>query len=177
MSPLIPGHNHDFISLGTTQQETIFVCPFDAFHEPHAAIGRHPSCSWFPIVNLVLSDWAALVHGCIPQQVGTAAKRFRFDLQRGWYICNTICRGKNMILNAICCQWARARRKSAIYGLWSAYLHKIALKIMLLIVTNLHKKCIPESQDGQNFWQRAICNLHSCYSIPLVLQEKSTPVL
>ena len=43
---------------------------------------------------------------------------------------------------------------------------------MLLIVTNLHKKCIPESQDGQNFWQRAICNLHSMLQLSTCVTEK-----
>ena len=41
-----------------------------------------------------------------------------------------------------------------------AYLHQIAIKIMLLIVNNLHEKRIIESQDGRNLGRaRAICNL------------------
>ena len=41
-----------------------------------------------------------------------------------------------------------------------AYLHQIAIKIMLLLVNNLHEKRIIESQDGQNLGRvRAIFNL------------------
>ena len=41
-----------------------------------------------------------------------------------------------------------------------AYLHQIAIKIMLLLVNNLHEKRIIESQDGWNLGRaRAICNL------------------
>lgn len=41
-----------------------------------------------------------------------------------------------------------------------AYLHQIAIKIMLLIVNNLHEKRIIESQDGRNLGRAcAICNL------------------
>ena len=51
----------------------------------------------------------------------------------------------------------------------SSYLHQIAQEIMLLLVNNLHEKCITESQDGQNFGSTCtICNLH------VVLHEKST---
>ena len=53
----------------------------------------------------------------------------------------------------------------------SAYLHHIALEIMLLLIDNLHEKSIKESQDRQNV-DRAhslfvICThvtiLHLCY--------------
>ena len=41
-----------------------------------------------------------------------------------------------------------------------AYLQQIAIKIMLLLVNNLHEKRIIESQDGRNLGgARAICNL------------------
>ena len=53
-----------------------------------------------------------------------------------------------------------------------AYLHQIAIKIMLLIVNNLHEKRIIESQDGRNLGRaRAICNLQ-CVSKLGSLHEK-----
>ena len=53
----------------------------------------------------------------------------------------------------------------------SAYLHHIALKIMLLLINNLYEKSIKESEDGQNV-DRAhalfviythVTILHLCY--------------
>ena len=43
-----------------------------------------------------------------------------------------------------------------------AYLHQIAIKIMLLLVNNLHEKRIIESQEGEILVERAlfvICNV------------------
>ena len=48
----------------------------------------------------------------------------------------------------------------------SAYIHQIALKIMLLLVNKLQEENVIESQDRHNF---DICNLYSCYM-------KNTPV-
>ena len=53
----------------------------------------------------------------------------------------------------------------------SAYLHYIALEIMLLLINNLHEKSIKESQDRQNVDRShtlfVICTcvtiLHLCY--------------
>ena len=40
----------------------------------------------------------------------------------------------------------------------------------VLLVNNLHEKCITESPDGQNFGSTCtICNLHSLYNFALVL--------
>lgn len=92
MSHLIPGHNHDFVFLGTSQPETIIrnIWPAKSLHSPYAAIGRQPLCSRLPVVNRELRDWAAVVYGFVPWQLSTATTWFRIDVQRGWYICDTI---------------------------------------------------------------------------------------
>ena len=53
-----------------------------------------------------------------------------------------------------------------------AYLHQIAIKIMLLIVNNLHEKRIIESQEGEILLERALFVICNVFKIGLTLHEK-----
>ena len=55
-----------------------------------------------------------------------------------------------------------------------AYLHQIALEIMLLLLNNFHEKQITEYQERRNFDSaRAFYNLHLLYNFALVYMKNA----